>query len=56
LHCSSAIEADSERAPAVILPRERPASLPAPDYRIDAAIAAPELRPLSPRAPPARLV
>lgn len=56
LHGSSAIEADVERASAEILPREAPPVLPASIYVIDASISAPELRPLSPRAPPARFV
>lgn len=56
LHCGSVIEADGERAPVIVLPFELPAFPPMSDYRMDVAIAAPELRPLSPRAPPAQLV
>jgi hypothetical protein len=56
LHCSSLIEAEVERAVAVVLSLEMFRAPAAPEYRIDAVIAAPELRPLSPRAPPARLV
>lgn len=56
LHCSSLIETDVERAPITIRPLEMFSAPVAPEYRIDAVIAAPELRPLSPRAPPARFV
>lgn len=56
LPCSSVIEAEGERAPAEILPLEAVSALPICDYEIDAAIVSPELRLLSPRAPPSRFV
>jgi hypothetical protein len=55
LHCSSAIDVDEERVLIAILPLEMFSDAPTPIYVIDAAIDAPELRPLFPRAPPARL-
>ncbi|CAN2534112.1 hypothetical+protein [Methylocapsa aurea] len=55
LHCSSAIDVEEERVLVAILPLEMFSDTPTPIYVIDAAIAAPELRPLFPRAPPARL-
>jgi hypothetical protein len=56
VHCSSAIEADGGEPAVVILRRELPETSDWSEFRIDAARDAPELRPLSPRAPPARLV
>lgn len=56
LHCSSLIESAVERAVVVVLSVEMFSAPMALEYRIDAVVAAPELRPLSPRAPPARLV
>jgi hypothetical protein len=53
LHCSSMIESEVERTPDTVLPLEMFTAPAALEYRIDAVIAAPELRPLSPRAPPA---
>lgn len=52
LHGSSIIESEVERAPVAVLPLEMFTAPPTSEYRIDAVIAAPELRPLSPRAPP----
>lgn len=54
IHCSSAIEIDGDEPAVVILRRELPVTSDWSDFRIDAARDAPELRPLSPRAPPAR--
>lgn len=56
LHCSSVIESEVEREPIAVLPLEMFTAPAASEYRIDAVIAAPELRPLSPRAPPASRV
>lgn len=56
LHCSSAIESEFERALIAVLPLEMFSAPETAEYRIDAVIAAPELRPLFPRAPPAPLV
>lgn len=56
LHCSSIIESDVERAPVAVLPLEMFTAPPTSEYRIDAVVAAPELRPLSPRAPPSSRV
>ncbi|BBU61353.1 hypothetical protein MSC49_12880 [Methylosinus sp. C49] len=55
LHCSSAIDVERELVLVVILPLEISSDTPAPVYVIDAVAAAPELRPLFPRAPPAPL-
>ncbi|MBG0810523.1 hypothetical protein IY145_14215 [Methylosinus sp. H3A] len=55
LHCSSAIDVDEERVLIAILPLEMFSDTPTPIYVIDAVIAAPELLPLFPRAPPAPL-
>jgi hypothetical protein len=55
IHCSSAIEIDGGDAIVVVLRRDRPVASPWSEFRIDAAGASPELRPSSPRAPPAHL-
>lgn len=55
LHCSSAIDGEEERVLIAILPLEMFSGAPTPLYVVDAVVAAPELRPLFPRAPPARL-
>ncbi|WP_400766160.1 hypothetical protein [Methylosinus sporium] len=55
LHCSSAIDDEREVVLVIVLPLEISSDTPAPNYVIDAVAAAPELRPLSPRAPPAPL-
>ena len=55
LHCSSAIDVEEERVLIAILSLEMFSDTPTPIYVIDAVIAAPELLPLFPRAPPARL-
>jgi hypothetical protein len=56
LHSSAAVEPDAPRSPPGLLSKEAPPVLPAPTFDIDAICADPELRPLSPRAPPARSV
>jgi hypothetical protein len=56
IHCSSAIDIDGGVVIVVVLPLERPVSSLWSEFRVDVAGAAPELRPLSPRAPPAILV
>ncbi|MBY6243265.1 hypothetical protein [Methylosinus sp. Sm6] len=53
IHCSSAIEIDGGHATVVVLRREPPAVSFWSEFRIDAPADSPELRPLSPRAPPA---
>ena len=53
LHSGAAVEAEVQRAPPEILRKESPPVLAAPAIVIDAVSADPELRPLSPRAPPA---
>jgi hypothetical protein len=53
VHCNSAIEIDGGDTPTVvILRREAPAARVPSVFRIDATGTAPELRLLSPRAPP----
>ncbi len=56
LHGCAAVEADAQRSPPVISSKEAPPVLPTPAFEIDAVCADQELRPLSPRAPPARFV
>ncbi len=56
LHSSSAIGPDAQRSAPRIFFKEAPPVLRAPAFKIDAVSADPELRPLSPRAPPARSV
>lgn len=55
IHSSSAIEIDGGVVTVVVLRRERPVASPWSEFRTDVAGVAPELRPLSPRAPPAVL-
>jgi hypothetical protein len=56
LHGGSIVESEVEREPIAVLPLEMFTAPPTAEYRIDAVVAAPELRPLSPRAPPAQRV
>jgi hypothetical protein len=49
-------EPDAGPATVVILARVVEAARPSPQYRIDAVIAAPELEPSSPRAPPGQFL
>lgn len=53
LHCSAAVDDLDARIPVAISPPQMFSERPTAIYTIDAAIVAPELRPLSPRAPPA---
>jgi len=57
LHCSSAAEVDGADAAVIVLSFDFPSAAPLvfDDRTAIAAAAPPELRPLSPRAPPARL-
>ncbi len=56
LHGDVVVGADVQRAPTVVVSEETPKRLPAPSYEIDALRDDPEMRPLSPRAPPTRSV
>lgn len=56
IHCSSIADFDDVNgAPSVILPLEISATGPVSEFSPGTVIAAPELRPSSPRAPPARV-
>jgi hypothetical protein len=56
LHGDVVVGADVQRAPTAVVAEEKPKRLPAPSYEIDALRDDPEMRPLSPRAPPTRSV
>jgi hypothetical protein len=56
IHCSSAIEIDGGEPAVVVLRRELPETNDWSDFPIEAGRDAPELRPLSPRAPPAHRI